>query len=76
MKAGTLMRRENNMDVIESYKVTFMGEGKVSLIRCLRKKTNTKINVGAVPLKTVLNLKKYHQISTLSPLQKTTLSPP
>ena len=76
MKVGTLMRRENNMDVIESYKVTFMGEGKVSLIRCLRKKTNTKINVGAVPLKTVLNLKKYHQISTLSPLQKTTLSPP
>ena len=75
MKVGTLMR-ENNMDVIESYKVTFMGEGKVSLIRCLRKKTNTKINVGAVPLKTVLNLKKYHQISTLSPLQKTTLSPP
>ena len=76
MKVGTLMRRENNMDVIESYKVTFMGEGKVSLIRCLRKKTNTKINVGAEPLVTVLNLKKYHQISTLSPLQKTTLSPP
>ena len=76
MKVGTLMRRENNMDVIESYKVTFMGEGKVSLIRCLRKKTNTKKNVGAVPLKTVLNLKKDHQISTLSPLQKTTLSLP
>ena len=52
MKVGTLMR-ENNMDVIESYKVIFMGEGKASLIRCLREKTNTKINVGAEPLVTV-----------------------
>ena len=57
------------MDVIEQGKASLMGEGKVSLIRCLRKKTNTKINVGAIPLMTNLNLKKYPQISTkLSPL--------
>ena len=49
------------MDVIESYKVTFMGEGKVSLIRCLRKKTNTKINVGAIRFKILKNILKSQQ---------------
>ena len=30
------------MDVIKSYEVTFMGEGKVPLIRCLKKEDKHK----------------------------------